>query len=523
MGLDGDPSTAIGCDGTAYSVNLSSVGRNYLNQTQVYRSKDGGKTWLPPIVLSFSDREYIVVDCTSSKYRGRVYIHGNGAMRAADGVWSSATRIFKSEDGGQTFREWNFPPPADRRSTYQGIPVVLSDGTLVAPFADMPYDLSKQHDRGGPVIRVFVSEDGANSFAGAYTLSNWTPPAATDIGLPNLAVDQSSGPFRNQIYAVWADSSSGRSEIMLAHSRDKGKTWTIPIIVNDDLPFTDGRNGPDDIMGVAAVNKDGVLGVSWYDRRDSRNDYDWTVRFAASFDGGHSFQRSVKVSEASFVHNWAKSLPVSLVGFAVGEFDDKPGGVLKISTVPDRSFFHGGDTAGLVADAEGLFHPLWVDNRTGVAQVWTTTIKVNGKAIRNGSTELADLDDISGKVTLKFGDTQYDPGTKTVSGQAFLVNTSDDTLLAPLVVRVLGFENGTPEIVDADNHQSGQGALWDFSSVVPGNKLEPGKTSRGKHIEFTVASGIQLPSRSDKPGVWPFLGINAEALGKVEGAHAHEK
>ena len=40
---------------------------------------------------------------------------------------------------------------------------------------------------------------------------------------------------------------------------------------------------------------------------------------------------------------------------------------------------NGGDTAGLAADANGVFHLLWIDNRTGVHQVWTTTVKVRGK------------------------------------------------------------------------------------------------------------------------------------------------
>jgi hypothetical protein len=35
-----------------------------------------------------------------------------------------------------------------------------------------------------------------------------------------------------------------------------------------------------------------------------------------------------------------------------------------------------GDTAGLAADAVGTFHPLWVDKRTGVLQVFTAKVSV---------------------------------------------------------------------------------------------------------------------------------------------------
>ena len=38
--------------------------------------------------------------------------------------------------------------------------------------------------------------------------------------------------------------------------------------------------------------------------------------------------------------------------------------------------FMGGDTAGLAADALGIFHAAWVDNRTGVPQLWTATVSV---------------------------------------------------------------------------------------------------------------------------------------------------
>jgi hypothetical protein len=42
----------------------------------------------------------------------------------------------------------------------------------------------------------------------------------------------------------------------------------------------------------------------------------------------------------------------------------------------DSFRFMGGDTAGLAADAAGVFHPVWVDNHTGVPQVWTSAITV---------------------------------------------------------------------------------------------------------------------------------------------------
>ena len=35
-----------------------------------------------------------------------------------------------------------------------------------------------------------------------------------------------------------------------------------------------------------------------------------------------------------------------------------------------------GDTTGLAADIAGVFHPLWIDNRTGVTQVFTAAVLI---------------------------------------------------------------------------------------------------------------------------------------------------
>jgi hypothetical protein len=41
-----------------------------------------------------------------------------------------------------------------------------------------------------------------------------------------------------------------------------------------------------------------------------------------------------------------------------------------------------GDTSGLASDADGVFHALWADQRSGIGQVYTATIAVDAPADR---------------------------------------------------------------------------------------------------------------------------------------------
>jgi len=499
----GDPATAFGCEGTAFSISLISTGRSYEWKTVVHRSKDGGKTWPPPTILPYSDREYITVDCTKSEFRGRVYIHGNVVLQSIEGERISGVRFFVSEDGGQSFTEKTLLPATGRRSTFQGNGVVLSDGTFLAPFRDIGRNVTEDS-----LLRVISTEDGGVTFLNAVTISQRA------FGLPSLAVDQSAGPFRDRIYAVWLDTSSGRSQIVLAYSVDKGKTWSRSITVNDDSPFPDGRRGPDDFMPVVAVNSRGVVGVSWYDRRDSINNRDWNLRFAASLDGGKSFLPSVRVSDSPFTHDWGRVRAIEFRTSGGGNYDRiSEADTLSLGAGPTRAYSrNGGDTAGLAAGTDGLFHALWIDNRTGTPQVWTAQIAVNGEAIRNDSHGHDELEDITRKVTFEFSDTQWNSETATVSAKAYLVNTSDETITGPLLVRAMK-DDPTVEILNADNRLPGKGASWDYTSLLTNNRLGPGQRTVGKLMQFRLLDRKGIPENAILPSL---RSIAVEVFGKVQ-------
>src|SRR5207248_1712158 len=99
-----------------------------------------------------------------------------------------------------------------------------------------------------------------------------------------------------------------------SYSADKGKTWSRPVIVNDDRSPEEMGKGPDHILPSLAVNNAGVVLVTWYDRRDAQDNLGWRLRAAASLDGGEPFPASAPVaSELARLDDVSKQLKFEVV------------------------------------------------------------------------------------------------------------------------------------------------------------------------------------------------------------------
>jgi hypothetical protein len=133
-------------------------------------------------------------------------------------------------------------------------------------------------------------------------------------------------------------------------------------------------------MPAVAVNKDGIVGVSWYDRREAVDNRAWRSRISISIDGGDTFVPSVAVSEAMYrpEENLVPATPPDVLASRA-----RP----SFSQAVFR--YTGGDTAGLTVDAAGAFHVFWTDTRTQLAQVWTSVVRVDAteRGRRQSATE----------------------------------------------------------------------------------------------------------------------------------------
>lgn len=517
-----DPAIAFGVDGIAYYSTIVNVNAGDRSAVMVYRSTNGGQTWQTPIVIPYIDREYIAVDQTGGKYHGRVYINGVGIVQGIEATrHASAVQLYLSRDGQI------FVSAGERASLGDGFiygmsnSVVLSDGTLAFLFSE-PKDrneseLARKNQRFGQYdvsnyfnarLKIAISTDGGESLLPPVTVADFYQSyAAFNSWIPYLAVDPGSGPFKDRLYAVWPDVRSGRSEILLSYSSDKGKTWSEAKTISDDRPFADDNSGPNNFMPVVSVNAAGVVGVTWYDRRDIPDGLGWYVRMAASLDGGETWLPSVRVSTAPASQSKNEKL--------FTRTDSSGGSSLRLNVALVGLQFAGADTAGMAADAAGRFHPFWVDNRTGTPQVWTATVQVNGDVWKNGSAALANLDDLSDKVTWEIIDASYDRSTNLITASVQLKNRSSNVLTGPVKVRALGLRSalGVLEVVNPDNNQKAEGAVWDFSDSLSQGTLKPNETSATKNLIFRLSS-VQ-PFKQGNVYRYGLLSLEARVLGKL--------
>jgi hypothetical protein len=530
--LVGDPSQTFGRNGTAYFAVLAMPPRG-TTFLYVYHSLDRGITWSDPVLVPGSldtDRSYIIADDSNSKYSGRIYVIAQTAYRTlGTGNRRSDLTLYRSLDQGKHFDPPARLAPTDERSTlHPGNAVILSDGTLVSALIEIRRSLDEQGKPGSikfdprvpnAKLHVVKSEDGGDTLSNLATIAdvNIRWPRETINSHPSLAVDRYSKDFNDRLYVTWADTQAGRTEIFFSYSTDRGKSWIKPKTINDNHSFESSLEGPDDFMPSVAVNNGGVVGIVWYDRRNSPDNIGWEARFTASLDGGDTFLPTVRVSEAPMAYGqqW------SLRGFAAAgkQATSDP---LNLKLWLDLFSFDAGHTGGMAAGAKGIFYPLWIDNRTGTRQVWTAPVKVEGVVSRNGSEELARFSDASSKATLILSNMIYDPNNLTVSTDAELKNLSQEILFGPIKLRALRLQSEMArkvEIMGADNGMKEAGAVWDLTQLLVNNQLKPGEISKRIKLSFKLSGLIPpkpIPNRTPRP-IMLDARILAERISAVSG------
>jgi hypothetical protein len=508
----GDPQVVFTPDGTAITVNLTfgsvkdETGRPR-GGMGVYRSEDGGFTWkLVRDICCSNDHPQMIVDDTTGRFAGRVYI---GTL------WDYPVYrigIYRSDDDGRT---WTGPVEAVNGGGILGVNVVstavMSDGTLVVPYVDFEYlpEKRKEHGKIDTGSWLVTSSDGGVTFSKPVRVQTlvWDLDQREALGTPFTAVDAKNPKYRDNIYMIWTDSRLGNPRVLFSRSTNRGQTWSKPSPIAGDVPEAAWQYQP-----TLAVNKSGVVGVTWYDTRDTADHSQFHMYFAASTDGGQTFMKPVRVtSEPSKPHGRGNIRPMPAV-FEIGDT-----GHLSLLSAANR-WASGGDYLGLTTTTVGTFFPLWADARSGTFQVYTAPIRVELPPTEEEKKKAAAIapyiaapkkeDPSKRKETSMVGKVEivFDPATvegNVVELALRLKNKSETNIYAPLRLEILDFgfpeekrdRQYDPEVLNATNGKKAGGAQFAFDGALGDDGvLKPGMLSGPIAVRFKVVDPQRTPS-----------------------------
>ena len=267
-----DPVLDVDADGDFYYYSLTS---NFT--CQVWISRDGGRSWEPPIPAFGGDKNWIAVDRTGGIGRGNVY-----------GMWK--TSYTRSTNGAVSFES----PRAIPLGLIRGVNAVGPDGAvyIAGQSGGSTFGMTRSDSSRDPSRTPIFETSRIVDMGGAFVARAIPNPG----GLPGqvwIAADYSAGTTLGNVYMLSAARPPGDPmDTMFAASPDGGDTWDPPVRVNDD-PI---GNGAWQWFGTLSVAPNGRIDAVWNDTRNTGLANMSELHYSFSTDAGQTWAQNVRLS-----------------------------------------------------------------------------------------------------------------------------------------------------------------------------------------------------------------------------------
>ncbi len=375
----GDPAPVIDKNGHFIYGHLNSstnfgavtgMGMNY--------STDRGITWSPTIPIvnaggSDADKNLIGTDDTpTSPFYGNTYM---AWTKFTAGNLPAVILVTRTTDGGLTWSAAQQVNTASSSSFSQGADVAVgpnghayiswAEESNTSPYPSVSVGFAKSTDGGA--TWTFTNTAYPTSGMRSASFNGW---GVRVNDFPRIAVDKSAGPRRGWIYIVQPERggsvAGSDADITLRRSTDGGTTWSSGVRVNQDAM----NNGKVQFFPAITVDDGGGINVVYYDNRNYANTGDsCEIYMSRSIDGGNTWT-DIKVSDHSF----------------------RPKNVPGVNSM--------GDYIGITT-GNGKVWPVWMDDRSGMYDVWTSGINVADPTDPNPPTDVAAFSDFSTPTSMR--------------------------------------------------------------------------------------------------------------------------
>ena len=310
IGDAGDPVLAM--DESTGRIYFSTLGFSGPSTIQVFRSDDGGLTWMAPVNGtpggSSEDKQWIAVDNFGGSGNGNVYLISR-SFGGPSGIY-----MFSSTDNGNTFGPTG---GVQIVSGNQGAFVVVGPDHSVYAFwkASTTMQMRKSTDQGvtfgAPVTVASGLIGGVNGDLDLTGIRQGTstPSSFRAFNFPHVAVNPVSG----NLYCTFANNPAGsdKADVYMVMSTDGGTTWSAAVRVNDDATTTDQWQPT-----IAVTPNGNRIGIFYYSREEDtggNNLFKYYGRLGVISGSTVSFSPSFAVSDVASLPEFGRDGVVNSV------------------------------------------------------------------------------------------------------------------------------------------------------------------------------------------------------------------
>jgi hypothetical protein len=317
-----DPAVAADTSGNLYATCINDLSPNWQPPVALYihKSNDKGASWTAgnskvryygPGSTRYLDKSWLTVDTyTTSPNLNNIYV----VWQEDDLVNIPLSYIYSAQLTPTSFLSTPVQvTETSRLRPYDNAPVpaIAPNGDVYVVWLDSDITIPQGQVPGTIRLRKSTNAgqtfDGPGNPGGSTTVATLTtvPKYLLGVGpyrqtsFPSIAADPTNS---SNVYVVYAADPDGRTglddgNIYFTRSSNGGRTWSAPIVVNDDGSIQ-GQFQP-----WIDVKSNGYIDIVWVDGRNNLLTPPSTtldIYMATSTDGGQTFQQNARVSDNSF-------------------------------------------------------------------------------------------------------------------------------------------------------------------------------------------------------------------------------